>query len=250
MTKKTTADKAPDGPAEGLNPEVAPVAAPELALTPAVPSVRDTAGIMARPLYDIADEYVALVDYLTERGGEMDEDSIVAWDGIRGTVAEKLENCALMITALGSLGDLITDEAKRLRERAGEVTSRRDKLKEYVRRQMERMEIKKSEGPRMSVRRQINPPGCTVYDLDQVPPEFTDVTITMTGTGWNNLLAILKTIIPDPTKSELATDHWGGVWKVDRRVRSREIIEAWKKTGGVEDVPGTKVEQSESLRVW
>ena len=209
-----------------------------------------TAEILSRPLWDIGDDYIGLVDYLTERGGEMDEESIKAWDGIRGEVSEKLENCALMIRTLEALGTTVKGEATRLADRAKVITGRMTRLKEYVKIQMDRMDMEKSEGTNLSVRVQNNPPKCEVYDADLVPPEYVDVTIKMTGVGWNNLQQILKTIIPDQTDPDSEIDHWGGLWSIDRRVDFKKVIDEWRRNQGMKDVAGTKVGQGNSLRIY
>ena len=225
------------GPPRSESEEVEPVDSP-------------TQALLSRPLWDIGHEYVQLVDYLTERGGEMDEDSIVAWDEIRGAVVEKLENCCLMVRTLEAHGLVVKGEADRLRDRAKAVTGRKEKLKDYIQHQMERMEIEKSEGVALSVRIQKNQPKCEVYDLDLVPAEYCNVTIQMSGTGWDNLQAVLSTVIPDQTDLEQAIDHWGGVWGVTRKVDVSRVVQECKASAGAEDVPGTKTEQGSSLRIW
>lgn len=206
--------------------------------------------LLSRPLYEIADEYLALCDMIEARDEGPGEAELLAFDAIQGTVAEKLENCCVMVKALTVHGKVLKEEAASITARAKQFEDRRDGLKEYMLRQLIRMGIKKSEGRALNVRRQDNPPGCVVYDLEKVPAEYQDVTIKMTGVGWANLQAVLKTVIPDQTEGATAIDHWGGVWKVERKVRSQEIIDLWKACGGAEDVPGTTCSKGESLRIW
>ena len=209
----------------------------------------ETMVILSRPLYEIGNEFLDLVDLLTERGGEMDEESIKWWDDIRGKMNDKVERSCLMVRMLEAHGKSIKEEAKRLTDRATAAKLRAKRLKHYIQVQMERVGMRRLDGDKITAWIQKNAPGCEVFDIDNVPPEHVDVTITMTGVGWDNLQEVLRQVIPDQTDPDAEVDHWGGLWKVDRKVRTRGVIDEWKINAGAEDVAGTKVEQSEGLRI-
>ena len=94
--------------------------------------VIDTAAVVNRPLYEIAGEYLEIVDALVEAGGEMTDENVALWDGIRGAVAEKLENCALMVTAFDANSAMLQGEIKRLQDRKRLVGNAKDWLKKYI----------------------------------------------------------------------------------------------------------------------
>lgn len=208
-----------------------------------------TGAMLNRPLYAIAGDYLELVDQLVARGGEMDETALVALDSIQDEIGDKLENCAAMAVALWAQGDVLKAEERRIAARRKAVEGRADWVAEYVRRQMKRIDLAKYVGRLLTVKRQETPPSCDVINDSMVPVEYVEVTIKMTGVGWNNLQAVLATVIPDQTNPAEAAAHWGGPWTVTRSIKKRPIIDEWKKCGGAADVPGTHCEKGETLRI-
>ena len=196
-----------------------------------------------RPLYQVADEYAMIVDHLVESGGEMTPENLALWDGIQGEAKGKLEACALMIRSMTSHAEAINAESKRLAGRARTAKNKTEWLKRYVKEHMGRLEIEKVEGVAASLLIQNNPASCEVLDESQVPPELTTVTITMNGKGWDNLQAVLPTIIPE------GSDHFGGEWDVSRSVNKKAVIKRWTEAHEQVQTPGTIVSKAASLRL-
>ena len=223
MAKKKTTSK-----------EGAPTGAP-----PALPSE-----IIRTPLYALANEYTALLDELCELAEENDgllpDDFDAKFDEIQADVTEKLDNTCVVIRGVAQHQAMLKAEEDRLRDRRKTLERAEAWVKEYMVRQMVRMGIERSDGPRFKVRTQLSNPSCLVNDEDRVPDEYCDVTVTMPAVDFGKLM-------------KLATEHGLDLAPVkgeERTVRRSEVVDEWKAAAGAENVPGTTVVQRRHLRIW
>jgi len=200
---------------------------------------------LAAPLYELAEEYVDLVDQLEqaaeEHAGIVPDKLDAAFDEINGTVAHKLENCAVAILAHQWHADRVKAELDRLRKLREQVEGSQRRLKDYVARQMVRMNIKRQDGERVKIRTQKNPGRVEIVEngSTQVPLEFCDVTVTMPATVWS---AIRK-------EAGSAFNPLPHSIDVSDPVIMRSRIAAYVKATG-EQVPGAKIVRDDGIRVW
>lgn len=198
----------------------------------------DTEEKISRPLYEMVEDYRQLVDYLVLRDGVMDEESIAAWDSIRGTISDKLENCGKMLRELALRKDSTEIERNRLSTRVATIGNSYDRLKEYIKAQMINMDEMRFEGLTLNCSVYDNGHACEIIDELRVPDEFCTVSVKMTAAEWTKAGAAVMAIIG---KTELP---------VSRSVNKKAVVEEWKNGAGAQQIAGTIVETRKSIRVY
>lgn len=199
--------------------------------------------LVDQTLYDIADEYLSLLTVMevhaAMNGGVLPPQLDARFDQLSGAIEQKIVRCAVVLKGLDSTNDTVKAEIKRLterlRERSRQIQGARDRLADYVARQMDRCDVRSVKGDPFDVRVQDNPPSVDAPDENAVPDEFCNVTVTMPATVLSHILK--KT--PDVDTSE---------WKLTRSVRRADIIKAWK-ADPERKIPGATVTQKRGLRV-
>lgn len=96
-------------------------------------------------LYEISDALQAIGDTLVENGGELTPELTAQLDGLEGAFDAKVERIVLYIRNLETTSDAATQEAKRLAGLASTRAAAAARLRDYVKREMERTDHKKVE---------------------------------------------------------------------------------------------------------
>jgi hypothetical protein len=122
-------------------------------------------------LYQIADEFVAAMAQLDEAG--FDEQTIAdTMEGFAGTFEEKAANVIAWIENISAEADAIKAHIAKLKTRMEHLNKSADSMREYLKVQMLRTDMKKlmANGATVSVRN--NPPSVKIADGVELPEIF------------------------------------------------------------------------------
>ena len=164
---------------------------------------------MTKPLYEISDQYLAALEQLEEL--ELDEQSIKdTLEAITGEVEEKSIAVAKYFQNLEAEAKTIKDAMEKMKLRHDALKNQAQRLKDYLKENMERTGITKIACPYFELAVVKNPAHVVIDDADALPKDA--VTIVTTK-------------------------------KIDKKV----IREKMDETGG--GVPGAHLEQTTRLRI-
>jgi len=197
--------------------------------------------ILRTPLYAIADEWLALVDELEAAEGVLTPELEAQFDKMSGALPVKLESCAVVLAGMKQHYEVLDSEISRLRAMRESVDAARVRFRDYVKLQMQRLDIKRSDGVKWKIRRQNTAPSVEIVDLAKVPDEFCTVTVTLSAELWRATVEAEDDFLA-PIKAAFAG--------AERVPSKRAIGEAWKACAGAEDVPGTVTTQGETVIAW
>ena len=162
-------------------------------------------------LYELVAGYATIQD-LIERGD--DNDWLPALESLQGDIAEKAENIAKMVRTLEAQAHVTGMEAAYLKAKQKAQENAADRLREYLKRNLEAVGIDKVKGPLFTVAIQANPPACIIHEEAEVPDKY-------------------KVLVPE---------HWELAPDAKRR-----IVEDWKADPGY--IPGVEISRGSHLRV-
>lgn len=210
------------------------------------------------PLYQIAGEYLALLEEITtaaeENDGIIPEHLNDRWNTIEGNFDAKCANCEIVLGQIERQTDAVSEEIKRLQAVKKRLAKSDASLREYVLRQMEATGKESGGIPEHALRVATNPPGVDPksVDVDKIPDEFCDYEITVPADQWASVLYAIGEAkrFAEEIPSEARNDDEDDVlqlrperWKAKRKERRSDIVTAWKKKSGAEDIRGAKVRQ-------
>jgi len=119
------------------------------------------------PLYEIAGDLRAVLDDIEDADGELDDVLERRWDAIAGEWAAKIEACAHVSRELDAEAATIRTEEKRLAARRHAVEARGERLRDYMRAELERVGERRVKTPLVTVAIQASPPRVVVDDEAQ-----------------------------------------------------------------------------------
>ena len=123
------------------------------------------------PLYALADEYLEAAHKLAEL--DIDEQTIAdTLESISGPLEEKATNVAAFVRNLEASAEAIKDAEAQMAARRKALEARAERVREYLRVQMERVGIKRIESPWFVVALRQNPPRVVVAHQSELPPEM------------------------------------------------------------------------------
>jgi len=127
-----------------------------------------------KPLYAIKDEYLKALDELPEL--DLQDDVIKdTLEGIRGTFEEKAISISAYIKNIEAEKKAIADTTKTLADRKKAIENKVERLKGYLKTNMEACDIKKIHDPLLDVMIRNNPPKVNIFDESIVPNDFVRV---------------------------------------------------------------------------
>jgi gamma-glutamylcyclotransferase (GGCT)/AIG2-like uncharacterized protein YtfP len=125
-------------------------------------------------LYELADDYRALMAQIDEAEGELSEEQFALLADLGDAFDAKVENTAKMVREYEADADAAKAEAMRLTARAKAAQGRADWLKGYLQYALESSGQDKVKGKVFTVALQACPPSCDVQDVDAVPKEYAE----------------------------------------------------------------------------
>lgn len=154
---------------------------------------------MSVSLYSMTEDYQRLID-LAEHAGTPEEEAMYAeaMRSLSGTIDEKCDRCAAVMTTLQAEADALQHEEERLYARRAAILANRDRLKVYVQERMEEINLTKVKGPRFTLIIQANTPKVVVDEESKLGLEY-----------WKNTPSIDKARIAADLKAgrEVAGAH-------------------------------------------
>jgi hypothetical protein len=160
-----------------------------------------------KPLYEISTEI--LRHYAEMDNGGVDEEILASIENLQMDFTQKVQDCAHVVKNLEAQAKVVREEAQNLAKRAGAMENRAKWLKEYVRKEMHKLDKPKVRTRLFTVSIQKNSqPSVDSQDLNKVPDEYV---------------------------------------RIERSLDKRAIIDHLKETG--ETVKGCTVTHGEHLRI-
>ena len=130
-------------------------------------------------LYQLADDYLAAFDALSEMD-EVPEAAIAdTLAGLAGTFQDKAVNVALYLRTLEAEAAAIADARKAMERRESALTRHALRLRDYLKREMERTGLTRLDHPYLALRVQANPPSVVIEEEGMLPARFTETVTTV-----------------------------------------------------------------------
>lgn len=159
-------------------------------------------------LYELTDSFKQIAELIDENNP--DEALEMALQSIEGAIEEKADGIAKLIKSLDYDADIFKAEEKRLADRRKAIENKRDRIKSYIKEQMEKVGKDKIKLPTVTLALQNNPPAVQIMDDKAIPSKYI-------------------TIIPEQYVAD-----------------KKSILEALKAG---EEVPGAEMTQGKHLRI-
>lgn len=128
-------------------------------------------------LYELIDRYAALCDLAFDESdddGQVSEEFSRMLQALEGDIDTKFEQCGFALRNMQAMADALDAEAKRLAKRRDKVTDRIERLKGYLKSEMQRLgQTKRQAGMfTFSIRANGGSPAVKVLDERAIPEEF------------------------------------------------------------------------------
>lgn len=127
-------------------------------------------------LYEMTSQMIGLKAMLDDP--EIDFDLTDTLDGLEGDIQDKAENLLAVVSNIGSDVDQIDSEIKRLQARKKTLTNSQDRLREYLRFNMDAAGIQKITCPLFSITLTKPRPVVQIDDETKIPDDYIKVTRT------------------------------------------------------------------------
>lgn len=122
-------------------------------------------------LYLLADEYIAASHKLAEL--DLDDQTVAdTLEGLSGDLEVKATNVAMFVRNLETSAEAIKAAEAQMAARRKAIEARADRIREYLKTNMERTGITKIDSPYFSLRIKANPAAVHVEALELVPMKF------------------------------------------------------------------------------
>lgn len=126
---------------------------------------------MTTSLYSLASEYQSAAERLADL--ELDEQTIAdTLEGLSGELEVKATNVAMFVRNLESSAEAIKAAEGEMAKRRKSIESRADRIRQYLKDNMDRTGISKIESPYLSLVIKKNPPSVVIDAESQIPAEF------------------------------------------------------------------------------
>ena len=124
-------------------------------------------------LYKMTDEYQRLLDEITDAtdDGVVFQNLVEELDKLEGDIPRKIENCAKMVRCFDARAVTFKNESKFFDSKAKAANNASERLEEYIKLCMEKMNLEKVEGDTLNVKLCKNGQPSLVIDGD-VPKKF------------------------------------------------------------------------------
>lgn len=127
---------------------------------------------MSQPLYQLSDEIIALLAQVNEEG-ELDPEANKLLDQLQGDLTQKADNIVRMIEHLEGLAVSAKAQADRMARLAKSRSNNADRLKEYLKANLERLGIRHLETDSSTLSVVANPkPSVHVASADDLPDDM------------------------------------------------------------------------------
>ena len=123
---------------------------------------------MSLALYEIADQYLHDAKALADL--DLPDDVIRdTLEGMKGEIEIKGANVAMFVRNLEASADAIKDAETRMAARRKAIEARAERIREYLKAQMERCEISAIDSPYVTLKIKKNPPKVIIDNEESIP---------------------------------------------------------------------------------
>ena len=137
-------------------------------------------------LHEMSNDYVGLLE------SDLDEDQLKdCLESIEGAIEDKASNIVKVVSCLNSDVYIIENEIARLQARKKAITNNQERLKEYLRYNMEKTGITKINHPLFNITLGKASKKVSILDFDLLPDDFIDIK-TEIKPNLNKIKAALK----------------------------------------------------------
>ena len=130
-------------------------------------------------LYEIGTAYLEALEVLTEADDLPPEAIADTLEGLAGTFEMKATAIAAFIRNLELEAAAVEDAKRRMEQRQRALQNHADRMRQYLKFEMERTGIVKVKSAELALRIQKNPHSTIVDDESQVPDEFKETIVTV-----------------------------------------------------------------------
>jgi hypothetical protein len=123
-------------------------------------------------LYEIASDYLQTLEDLAEMEDLPEEVIADTLEGLQGTFETKAINVGAYIKTLEAEASAIEEVCKSMERRQRSLERHAERLREYLKTQMERVSLPKIKNCYLTLRVQANPPSVEVIDEEAIPAEY------------------------------------------------------------------------------
>ena len=130
-------------------------------------------------LYQLADDYLAAFDALSDMEDLPPEAIADTLEGLAGTFQDKAVAVAAYLRTLEAEAAAIQDARDAMERRESALRNHALRLREYLKAEMERTGLVRVDSPSLALRVQPNPPAVVVEDEDMLPARFKETVTTV-----------------------------------------------------------------------
>jgi seryl-tRNA synthetase len=104
---------------------------------------------------------------------EVDEQTLLdTMEGLEGEIDIKAHSIAAFVRNVESNAEAVREASKRMNARAARLEKKAERIKAYLKEQMEKLGSKRLDMPEFVLRVTKNPPSVEIYDFASVPARF------------------------------------------------------------------------------
>jgi uncharacterized secreted protein with C-terminal beta-propeller domain len=130
-------------------------------------------------LYQLADDYLVALDALAEREDLPPEAIADTLEGLAGSFEDKAANVALYLRTLEAEANAIAEARTAMERRETALRHQAERLREYLKGEMERTGLTRLDSPFLALRVQANPPSVVIEDEGMLPARFKEMITTV-----------------------------------------------------------------------
>lgn len=124
-------------------------------------------------LYELSDQYRFLMnDLYDEETGVVNETALEKINQLQDSIQNKCVNITKLFKSIEITQKLIAEEKERLAKREKSFKDQVNRLKDYLKTNMEKCDINKIECPEFTISLQNNPQSVDIIDEDKIPHEY------------------------------------------------------------------------------
>ena len=137
-------------------------------------------------LYEIADNYLSTLDYLTDPEADIPMEAVTdTLESFEIDLTEKATNVAAFARNLEATAKAIKEAEQAMARRRRALENRARWIKDYLKTNMEATGISKIESPWFVLAIRKNPPAVEVVNVDELPDDTVTVTLEMGRAAYN-----------------------------------------------------------------
>lgn len=120
-------------------------------------------------LYELKTDYLRLLELEEEVDPEAFQDAL---DNLTDEINTKAENIAAVLKQMEADANMLKDEEARLKKRRIAIENNHKRLKEYLKNELEVMDIEKVKTPKFTITVRTNPVKVVIKDEDLIPADY------------------------------------------------------------------------------